>query len=305
MASLLDILGAVAGGDVQAKKARQEEEANKLVRLMTALQAGYAPASPVSTQTPQQFMQTGKLELPQAPEGAFNIPGLGTMKKQPKDVDQLGLLELQRKMNQDIFTRGAKDRELGLKERELGLKGKADADKPIFKTIPITMQKEIIDMQDIPTYLEKILTLSDDVPENRAEAAAYYGKMSIPGVSSFATTPAQRALKTNTELLIQKVLKTYQGARPSDEDRKVMARAINAISEGRENYKIALNELKDLSIKRMDQYSDSLSKGYEIDKDKLDDIIGVKKLLKTSPLKKDSSAKKIKVGGEEFTIYGN
>lgn len=147
---------------------------------------------------------------------------------------------------------------LALKQASTGKTNEA-----LFDRISASEKDVIQGFNQIQPQLERANELLSNVPENRFSAEFFKWK------SKLMPNEEQQALRSTMELLVQAIVKSYQGSRPSDKDLEVINGAVNAISKGREQAYSALRELVNVTNKRKELFANTIASGYNIPREEV------------------------------------
>ena len=150
---------------------------------------------------------------------------------------------------------------------ELPEKEKITEIEPIGKIIGQKNVDAIKNFNETTSQFELMRPLIEQVPEDIASATGFAIK------TKFFPSAEQQRLKSQMEILVQSVIKSYQGARPSDTDRKVIGGAVNAVKSGRAPAKAALDELEKILTKNKKAFVNSTSKLFGVEQESLMDTL--------------------------------
>ncbi|HQB84989.1 MAG TPA: hypothetical protein PLZ69_00945 [Candidatus Pacearchaeota archaeon] len=145
---------------------------------------------------------------------------------------------------------------LALKQSGTGEKNEA-----LFDRISASEKDVIQGFNQIQPQLERANELLSSVPEDRLGAQFFEWK------SKLMPDKEQQELRSTMDLLVQAIVKSYQGSRPSDKDLEVIKGAVDAISKGREQAYAALRELVNVTNKRKELFANTIASGYNIPKE--------------------------------------
>lgn len=146
---------------------------------------------------------------------------------------------------------------------------------PLYKKLGAEERQSILDIQAIPTLVNRLKQYAEVLPEDRAQAMATYAQMNTPGIKTATLTPEQRRFKTATEILVQTVTRLYQKGTLSDTDRKVFSEALNGAAEGRTNYLSGLDTASDLTLDKANNMARTYSVLFDIPENKLKSLMNI------------------------------
>lgn len=240
----------------------------KIIRKPKLAKPAPAPAGP--TQQVMQGQPSGDISLDiggtLVPMQLESVTGAGpTFKRAPKPVD----------IDKEIEKEVKKTVKIGKAKQEI---------TPLGERIGQANMEAVIAATNIPEQLEMAKNLVSQVPENVFMAKGLDIKEEM---TPFITEDRQK-LRSVMTLLNQNILKMFQGSRPTDRDFEILKAAINAAEKGRGPYMSALNVLEDMFNRNRENLAKALELGYEVDRNKLNEILNIKEKKKKQEAKQEN-----------------